>query len=101
MTCPFYVIAGRPEFILGDDRAERHCGPRTYPAGVCNLDGIGRGEAWRAVVGRFSEIACSLLTPVEFGDETTEAGIQDWFDLRMSETVEINALWRTAVGWLQ
>ena len=50
MTCPFYVCDGRPECILGDDRAERHCGPRQYPVGVCTLDEIGRGEAWRAVL---------------------------------------------------
>jgi len=54
MTCPFYVCNGRPECILGDDRAERHCGPRTYPAGPCTLDAIGRGEAWRAVVNEIA-----------------------------------------------
>lgn len=48
MTCPFYRCDGRPECILGDGRAERHCGPRQYPVSPCNLDAIGRGEAWRA-----------------------------------------------------
>lgn len=52
MTCPFYVCDGRPECILGDDRAERHCGPRQYPVGPCTLDAIGRGEAWRSFVGQ-------------------------------------------------
>jgi hypothetical protein len=48
MTCPFYVCDGRPECILGDTRAERHCGPRTYPAHSCTLDAIGEWGAWRA-----------------------------------------------------
>ena len=49
MTCPFYV-AGRHPCALGEPDG-RHCGPRQYPVGPCNLDEIGRGEAWRAVVG--------------------------------------------------
>lgn len=46
MTCPFYV-AGRHPCALGEPDG-RHCGPRQYPMSACNLDGIGRGEAWRA-----------------------------------------------------
>jgi hypothetical protein len=47
MTCPFYRCDGRPECILGEPDG-RHCGPQTYPVAPCNLDEIGRGEAWRA-----------------------------------------------------
>ena len=47
MTCPFYVCDGRPSCTLGEPDG-RHCGPRQYPASACNLDEIGRGEAWRA-----------------------------------------------------
>ena len=57
MTCPFYVCDGRPECILGDDRAERHCGPRQYPTSPCNLESVGRGEAWRAGLAETMEAA--------------------------------------------
>ena len=47
MTCPFYVCNGRHPCALGEPDG-RHCGPRQYPVGPCNLDEIGRGDAWRA-----------------------------------------------------
>ena len=49
MTCPFYVCDGRPSCLIGEPDG-RHCGPRQYPVCVCNLDEIGRGEAWRGTV---------------------------------------------------
>jgi len=83
MTCPFYVITGRPECILGDDRAERHCGPRTYPAGPCNLDGIGRGEAWRAGL---AEVEAAARHDGELGNLK-----------RIARAINVCG----AVGWLQ
>ena len=53
MTCPFYV-AGRHPCALGEPDG-RHCGPRQYPVGPCNLDEIGRGEAWRAGLGELMD----------------------------------------------
>jgi hypothetical protein len=49
VTCPFYV-ASRPSCALGEPDG-RHCGPRQYPQSPCNLDEIGRGEAWRSIEG--------------------------------------------------
>lgn len=49
MTCPFYVVTDRPSCALGEPDG-RHCGPRQYPVGPCNLDEVGRGEAWRGVL---------------------------------------------------
>ena len=53
MTCPFYV-AGRHPCALGEPDG-RHCGPRQYPVCVCNLDEIGRGEAWRAGLAQLQD----------------------------------------------
>ena len=60
MTCPFYVCDGRPECILGDDRAERHCGPRQYPTSPCTLDEIGEWGAWRACADMLTAIYTGL-----------------------------------------
>ncbi len=53
MTCPFYV-GGRHPCALGEPDG-RHCGPRQYPVGPCNLDEIGRGEAWRGTAMQHAE----------------------------------------------
>ena len=55
MTCPFYA-GGRHPCALGEPDG-RHCGPRQYPVGPCNLDEIGRGEAWRAVIAHVTHNA--------------------------------------------
>lgn len=42
MTCQFYYITTRPFCALGEPDG-RHCGPRQYPPGPCNLDEDGNG----------------------------------------------------------
>ena len=67
MTCPFYV-AGRHPCALGEPDG-RHCGPRQYPVGPCNLDEIGRGDAWRSFVGQIEH------SDAYFGPGASEWGI--------------------------
>jgi hypothetical protein len=62
-TCPFYV-AGRHPCALGEPDG-RHCGPRQYPVCVCNLDEIGRGEAWRAVLSEMQVLYCVQVAVFE------------------------------------
>ena len=59
MTCPFYV-AGRHPCALGEPDG-RHCGPRQYPVGPCNLDEIGEWGAWRATVAPICQSFARLL----------------------------------------
>lgn len=71
MTCPFYVCDGRPSCLLGEPDG-RHCGPRQYPASACNLDEIGRGDAWRSFVGQirnFDNGYAYVAGPAWWGDE--------------------------------
>jgi len=49
VTCPFYVASRHP-CALGEPDG-RHCGPKQYPVSPCNLDEIGRGDAWRSISG--------------------------------------------------
>jgi hypothetical protein len=95
MTCPFYVCDGRPECILGDDRAERHCGPRTYPAGPCTLDAIGRGEAWRACSWTITYIAHNVAAWLAL-DDWMGLGIPEWNVYLLTNDAEILL---SAAGW--
>lgn len=93
MTCPFYRCDGRPECILGDDRAERHCGPRQYPVSPCNLDEIGRGEAWRAVLDQLIPLLAKMDRPFVIDETTTDEQMEAWFDTRL--------MWsERRLGWL-
>jgi len=97
VTCPFYVCDGRPSCLLGEPDG-RHCGPRQYPVCVCNLDEIGRGEAWRA--------CADMLTAIYTGLE--ESGAMDdriivfsWGETATNYDLFRNIAWDelTAVGW--
>lgn len=74
MTCPFYV-GGRHPCALGEPDG-RHCGPRQYPVCVCNLDEIGRGEAWRAVLAQVNAYTryAVLIEPKNAGHELGARG---------------------------
>ena len=97
MTCPFYVCDGRPECILGDDRAERHCGPRQYPQSPCNLDAIGRGEAWRAVLDQLVPLLAKMDRPFVIDETTTDEQMEAWYDTRLMWSERLLALGR--LGW--
>lgn len=88
MTCPFYVVTDRPSCALGEPDG-RHCGPRQYPVAPCNLDEIGRGDAWRAVAPLLTEMAVYYADHPEKWDNLTHFALwYFWADAYLD-----------AVGW--
>ena len=95
MTCPFYV-AGRHPCALGEPDG-RHCGPRQYPMSACNLDEIGRGDAWRAVVDQLVPLLVKMDRPFVIDETTTEEQMEAWYDTRLMWSERLLALGR--LGW--